>query len=408
MRILILTQYYPPETGAPQNRLSDLAKRLQAKGHALTVLTALPNYPRGQVFDEYRGRLWMEENQGGVRTIRTWIYATKRTGFSSRLLNYFSFTITSVALGIWKLRKQDVVVVESPPLFIAISGYMISRLLGARLVFNVSDLWPESAVVMGVLRSKLLIRLSSCLERFAYRKSHLVTGQTRGIVASISSRFPLKRVELVSNGVDVEFFQSVSDENQKQAVKRQLGVRGDIVIGYAGLHGLAQALETVILAAEAVRDHNNVSFGFFGDGPEKNRLIELAKKRNLTNVQFFPSQAKDKMRDILRVFDIAVVPLKRLPLFQGALPSKLFEAMAAGVPIVLSVDGEARHLIDEARCGIYVEPENPVDMANGILGLCADATRREKLGQNGRRFVFERYNREHIASHFETLLRETV
>jgi glycosyltransferase involved in cell wall biosynthesis len=128
----------------------------------------------------------------------------------------------------------------------------------------------------------------------------------------------------------------------------------------------------------------------------------------LTNVQFFPSQAKDKMRDILRVFDIAVVPLKRLPLFQGALPSKLFEAMAAGVPIVLSVDGEARHLIDEARCGIYVEPENPVDMANGILGLCADATRREKLGQNGRRFVFERYNREHIASHFETLLRETV
>src|SRR5262245_48945657 len=148
MRIVILTQYYPPETGAPQNRLSDLAERLMRSGHDLTILTALPNYPRGEIFKEYRGRLVVEERSGKIRIIRTWIYATKKKNFNHRLLNYFSFVFSSVFLGVWKIGSPDVVIVESPPLFLGISGFLLSVCKDARLVFNVSDLWPDSAIAM--------------------------------------------------------------------------------------------------------------------------------------------------------------------------------------------------------------------------------------------------------------------
>ena len=161
MRILILTQYYPPETGAPQNRLSDLAQRLIRSGHDLTILTALPNYPRGEIFKEYRGHLLVAENSAGLKIIRTWIYATRNKSFSRRLLNYFSFVASSFALGVWKIGPQDVVIVESPPLFLGISGFLLSFFKNARLVFNVSDLWPDSAIAMGILSNKSLIRLSA-------------------------------------------------------------------------------------------------------------------------------------------------------------------------------------------------------------------------------------------------------
>jgi len=404
MRILILTQYYPPEMGAPQNRLSDLARRLTKAGHTITVLTALPNYPRGEIFEEYEGHVLVEEQVEGMRVIRTWIYATKHKGFVQRLLNYFSFVCTSFALGIWKVGRQDVVVVESPPLFLGISALLMSRLKRAKLVFNVSDLWPESAVAMGMLRNRMLIRLSTWLEEFLYRQSHLITGQTQGIIDSIRARMSDKKVFLMTNGVNVEAFLRASATSRAGEVRKEFGLEGKFVIGYAGLHGLAQGLETIIQAASLLTQHQDLLFAFFGDGPEKEKLVRLGADSHLTNIRFYPTQPASRMSELISTFDVAIIPLKRLDLFKGALPSKLFEAMAGAAPIVASIDGEARALVEKARAGICIEPENPQAMADAIIQLYNDPPYRKILGENGREYVIEHYDRRRIAKEFERLL----
>ena len=404
MRILILTQYYPPESGAPQNRLSDLARRLTASGHTVTILTALPNYPKGEIFEGYRGGILFEELSQGIRVIRTWIYATQSKNFIQRLLNYFSFVLCSLLGGMWKLGRQDIVVVESPPLFLGLSGLLLSHLKKAKFVFNVSDLWPESAVAMGILHNRALIGLSRGLEEFLYRRSHLITGQTRGIIENIQSRIPDKRVSLMTNGVNVQTFTDAMQDDQIKQVKGLFGLEGKFVVGYAGLHGLAQNLEIVLSAARILRGHQDILFTLFGDGPEKEKLIRLAEEYRLDNIIFTPTQSASLIPAVVASFDVALVPLRRLDLFKGALPSKMFEAMAAAVPLVVSIEGEAQKLVNDAQAGICVEPENSEALADAILQLYTDLPYRKTLGQNGRRYVIEHYDRARIAREFENLL----
>jgi glycosyltransferase involved in cell wall biosynthesis len=408
MRILFMTQYYPPETGAPQNRLSDLARYLSQFGHTVTVLTALPNYPKGEVFEGYRGRLAMIEQVGSVRIIRTWLYAALQKDFARRLMNYFSFMLSSVLFGVGKIGKQDVVVVESPPLFLGLSGYFLSRLRSAKLVLNISDLWPESAVAMGVLRNRVLIRLSQHLEEFLYRRADLITGQTQGIVENIGSRCPMKRVAFLPNGVDAEAFIVEHHGERTLGVRKEFDVEGKFVVGYAGLHGLAQGLETVLSAAQILSAYEGITFLLVGEGVEKPGLVRLAAELGLTNTRFCPGQPAERIPEVLAVFDVALVPLKRLDLFKGAVPSKMFEAMAAGVPLILSVEGEARSLLEAAQAGIYVEPENPQGLAEGILHLYRDPGYRKQLGRNGRKYVVEHRDRRRIAKTFEELLLENL
>jgi glycosyltransferase involved in cell wall biosynthesis len=403
VRLLILTQYYPPETGAPQNRLSDLAQRLHQAGHQVTVLTALPNYPRGEIFENYRGRLLMEESRSGIRIVRTWIYATPRKGFVRRLLNYFSFVFSSFVLGVWKAGSPEIVIVESPPLFLGLSAWLLAFFKNARLVFNVSDLWPDSAVAMGILHNPWLIRLSKWLEEFLYRRSFLITGQTQGIVDNIQSRFPDKRVALITNGVDIKRFMHAAGD-RKSEIKNEFALTDKFVVGYAGLHGLAQGLESVIQAAGLLATEKDIVFAFFGDGPEKEKLVQLVNHLGLQNFRFHPSQMTERMPAIIGSFDIALVPLRRLELFKGALPSKMFEAMAAAVPIVVSIDGEARALVERARAGLFVEAEDSKAMAGAILELYRDRERLTTLGLNGRQYVIEHYDRQKIAERFERLL----
>jgi len=404
VHILILSQYYPPETGAPQNRLSDLARRLARSGHDLTVLTAMPNYPRGKVFEEYRNRFLVEENHADVKIIRTWIYATQKKTFVRRLLNYFSFVVSSLVLGIWKIGSPDIVIVESPPLFLGISGFLLSAFKNAKLVLNVSDLWPDSAVAMGVLENKVLIQFSRSLEEFLYRRSVLITGQTRGIVDNIQSRFPHKEVALITNGVDVAAFLDASNSARRTEIRREFAFDGKFVVGYAGLHGLAQGLDTVIHAAGLLVDQRDVLFACFGDGPEKEKLVQHVGELGLKNVHFYSSQPSARMPSVVGAFDVALIPLKRLELFKGALPSKMFEAMAAAVPLLASIEGEARELVERAQAGLCIEPENRQAMADAILKFYKDPQLRQSLGRNGQRYVVEHFDRQKIADRFERLL----
>lgn len=405
MRILFITQYFPPELGAPQNRIADLALRLSEAGHSVAILTAFPNYPEGRVADAYRRKLRTIDHWRGLKVVRTWIYATPGKGFVARLWNYFSFVISSMILGTRAAGEQDVVIVESPPLFLGLTGLVISRMKRARLVFNVSDLWPESAVALGVIRNRALIRFAGRLERFIYERSDLISGQTRGIVSNIGVRVPLKPVYLLTNGVAAERFHAAGEPASKDAVLRlEPALAGRMVVGYAGLHGLAQGLETVLEAARLLGNRADIAFVLMGDGVEKPRLREMAGKLNLTNVFFLKSQPRESMPGILAAFDAALIPLKRLDLFKGALPSKMFEAMAAGLPLLVMIDGEARALAETAEAGVYVEPENPQALAESVAALAADAVRRRQLGENGRRFVLRYFDRAVIARRFEQAL----
>lgn len=402
MKILFLTQYCPPEVGAPQNRIFEFAKQLKKFGHDITILTAMPNYPKGEIFDEYKGKKIVQEELDGIKIVRTSIYATKEKDFIKRLRNYLSFTFSSVFTGAKYIDKQDVIITESPPLFLGWSGYVLSKKKGAKFVFNVSDLWPESAVKLGVLHNKSLIKMSTWLEEFCYRKAAAVTGQTKGIVDDIVNRgFDKSKVHLITNGVDTEFFKI---ENRDEEFRKEIGVENKFAICYAGIHGLAQGLETVIEAAEILKDNKDIQIVFIGDGPEKSKLIQMTEDKGLDNVTFLPVQQKPNMPRIIASMDATVIPLKKLDLFKGALPSKMFEALSSELPIVLAVEGEAEKLINDAKAGITVEPENPQDIAQAILKLYNDVELRRTLGKNGRKYVIENYSRESITRKLEKIL----
>ena len=324
MRILILTQYYPPEIGAPQNRLHELAIRLKNKGVQIEVLTALPNYPKMEVFKEYRDKQRREETIEGITVHRSWIYVSASKSIVARLLNYFSFVWSSYWRG-RRLQSFDYLMVESPPLFLGYSAIALSKKLNAKLIFNVSDLWPESAEKLGLVTNKNLLNMAYKLEKKCYQASTLITGQTQGIVNDIKQRFPAKEVSWLPNGVDISFYNPEkipdSDFRQVNGFKDE-----DIIFFYGGILGHAQGLEIIIEAAREL-ENTHAQFVIQGAGPEKEKLVTLHKKYALKNIHFLEPVTKSEMPGILKSVDIAIVPLKKLDLFKGAIPSKIFESL---------------------------------------------------------------------------------
>ena len=399
MKLLILTQYYPPEIGAPQNRLHELAVRLKAAGMEIDVLTALPNYPRMEIMNGYENRKNRYEEIDGIPVHRSWIYVTKSKGIFSRLLIYFSFVWSSYWKG-RKMKKYDYLLVESPPLFLGYSAMALSKKLKAKLIFNVSDLWPESAEKLGIVTNKIALNLAYKLEAKCYRQAFLITGQTQGIVDNIRARFPYKKVYWLPNGVDVSFYNP--SQIQPGNFRDINGFsKEEILFFYGGIIGHAQGLEVILNAANLLRENSKIQFILQGSGPEKETLIALKQTLNLTNVHFLEPVNKKEMPAILNSIDVALVPLKNLTLFKGAIPSKVFEALAMEVPLLLGVDGEARnHFIEKGKAGLFFQPENADELAKKALFLAENLVERLEMGKNARRYVTENFDREKIANDF--------
>ena len=399
MKILILTQYFPPEVGAPQNRLYELAIRLQKKGADITVLTAMPNYPQMEIHPQYKNLKYFYEEKEGLKIHRSSIYVSKNRSILSRLRNYFSFVISSYRTGKNKLGDFDFILCESPPLFLGITAVWLSRRKKAKLIFNVSDLWPESAEKLGIVKNKFLLAISYRLESWIYRNASVITGQTQGIVKSIATRFPGKEPYWLPNGADPEYY------NASAALSNWRNENGfspeDFILLYAGIIGHAQGLEVILKAAENLLTNTRIKFVLLGNGPEKENLVDLKKKSNLANIFFFDTVAKDKMPSILHSINTSIIPLKKLELFKGAIPSKIFESLAMKKPILLGVDGEAKELfIKDGKCGLFFEPENANDLSSNILQLFNDRVMLNLLGENGRKYVSEKFNRDLIAEKF--------
>ncbi|MBX7201947.1 MAG: glycosyltransferase family 4 protein [Bacteroidia bacterium] len=405
MKLLIITQYFPPEVGAPQNRLYELAVRLQKEGIEVEVLTAMPNYPAMEIHPGYRKKWYVNEKQGEIATHRSWIFVPKSKKVPARLLNYFSFVFSSFFIGWFKTNKPDLILCESPPLFLGISAWALAKIKGAKFIFNVSDLWPESAEKLGLVRNRFFLSISTRLEEFLYRNAVLITGQTQGIVQNIKSRFPQQQVHWLPNGVDLQFY-NPAQYNQKW--KHENGFSSeDFVLLYAGIIGHAQGLEVIIHAAAALRETPAIKFVLMGAGPEKAHLQALCTQLHLTSVQFFPPVTKEQMPAIIAASDAAIIPLKRLELFKGAIPSKIFEALAMEKPILLGVEGEAKSLfIESGDCGLAFVPEDVAELSQCILKLQSSPSLCKQLGTNGRKFVAAHFNRNQIASDFHKKLHE--
>ena len=405
MRIGILTQYYPPEMGAPQARLSHLAGQLARRGHEVTVLTALPSYPAGRIFPGYRG-LRRTETRDGVRVIRCWLHPTQSVRLGARLASYFSFVLSSLLVGTFALPRLDYLMTESPPLFLGISGYLLSRRTGAKWIFNVSDLWPESAVALGAVSQGWGLKGALALEAFCYRKAWLVTGQSREILENIRRRFPDVRVYHLSNGVDTKLFRpELRSADARARLEDGFGGASCIAV-YAGLHGIAQGLEQVLEAAARLKEDGALGIVFVGDGPAKRELVTKSRALGLTRVRFLDPIPREEMPGLVASADLALVPLKvSLP---GAVPSKIYEAMGAGVPIVLAAGGEAAEIVRRAGSGIVVAPGDVDGLASAIRELSGDPERRERLGASGRRAAERDYDRIGIAGRFIDHLESAV
>lgn len=389
---MILTQYYLPETGAPQNRLSSLAKYLACFGNDVEVLTAMPNYPKYEIFPAYKRKFYHKEVIENIPVHRSSIYVSRKKGMIKRVANYFSFVTTSYYCAAKRIKPVDIIICESPPLFLGITAVMLKRKWKCKLVFNVSDLWPESAEKMGIINNKFIIKRSYKLAHWIYRNADLISGQTQGIIEAIRKMQPQKKLFWFPNGVDLQKFSNHvphADNN------------GRFTLLYAGIIGHAQGLEVILHAADQLKQQTNIHFYIIGDGPVKENLLALQQQLQLGNVTFIENQPSEKIIEWLKMCDAYIVPLRKLDLFKGAIPSKLFEPLALGKPVLLGVEGEAKELfIENAQGGLFYEPENANELSNAIFTLYNNRQLAKELGNNGKCFVNTHFRRDKIAESF--------
>ncbi len=386
MRILILTQYYPPEIGAPQTRLAALARELVRRGHEVEVVTAMPSHLLGRTYEGYRGKFYMRDEIDGVTVHRTWVYAATGTGLR-RMLNYLSFTLSSL-VGLALTHKPDVVFVESPPLFLSVPGWIAATLRRASLVFNVADLWPDSVRDLGVMSGGPLLRVAEHLEAWTYRRAHIVNAVTDGIDQVLRGRkgVPAHKLRFLPNGIDVDRFQPAAPD---PALRAKLQLDEKPVFIYAGTHGIAQGLHTVVDAASRLQDKATVLF--VGSGPTKPLLLQRARKQGLRNVRFLDPVPLEEMPKYFSLAYASIVPLVNSELMRGARPSKMFPSFACGVPVVYSGEGEGAQLVVTAGAGVAVRPEDAQALADAMIAIVDDPAGREVMSKNARALAVDRF-----------------
>ena len=401
MRITILSPYYPPEMGAPPARLSELSVRLQSYGHSVTVVTAFPSRPQGRVYEGYRGKFRMIETIDGVRVIRTWIKpSTASASLIGRTINDLSFTFSSGLMAASLLGRQDVIIVQNPPLFSAFSAYYLKKRLGAKMVMWCGDVWPDVLLQAGQQISARMAGMMRWMQQYGFSRSDLLALTNPAIAVETSAKYCCPPVTVWSNGVDTQLF---SPEKRSEELRTKLGVRAnDLLVGYVGLHGRFQGLDAIVDAAAILKETAHLHFLFIGEGVEKERLEKKASGLGLLNVRFLPPRPKAEMPALVASCDVSVVPLlARMP---GTMPSKCYEALAAG-SIVLTADGcEAAYLVNKNKAGLIYEPMDAQSVATALMSVMKMSLEERRVLHANARKLSLRFDREKLARFVEATL----
>jgi len=401
MHILFFTHYFPPEVNAPASRTYEHCKEWVKNGHDVTVITCVPNHPKGKVYPGYKNKLVQKEVIDGINVIRLWTYITANEGFIKRTLNYVSYLL-SVVFYIPFLPRYDVFVSTSPQFFCGLSGYFVKLIRRKPWIIEIRDLWPESIIAVGAIKNRRIISILEYMENLIYKKSDHIVPVTdsfkqymldKGIVES--------KITVIKNGVDLDFYQPDSIEKTMEYGEALIN---KFVASYVGTHGMAHHLETILEAAEILKDRDDILFLMVGSGAEKDKLLKLKEKMSLNNVMMLDQQAKDKMPLLWALSDVSLVLLKRSDLFKSVIPSKIFESMAMKKPIILGVEGEVKGMIEDGQSGITIEPENAQELAVAIIELADNKIKYNQCAENGHEYVSKHYDRKVLASRFESIM----
>ncbi len=410
MRILYISQYFPPEMGAPAARASELSRHWGDDGHDVTVLTGFPNHPTGRIRSEYRHkfrRFVIAEHIHGVKVIRTWLLPFANRRAYERMLNYSSFCVSASITGNF-LERPDVVIATSPQLLVGLSGWWIARCKRVPFVFEVRDLWPESLSAVGAAqKSSLLYRTLCQVAGFLYQHADRVVVVTPAFKERLVGGWgvPHEKISVVPNGVETEIFRPKSGHS----LRGRLGLQDKFVVSYIGTMGAAHGLETILKAAKILQSRApEVTFLLVGEGAAKARILSQMQLQGLRNFEMLGEQPRQEVPEYIAASDVCLVLLKKAELFKTVIPTKMLEFMSCGRPVILGVQGQSEMILKRAQAGVAIEPENVDELCDAIITLAGDRTRREALGRNGREYILRNLSRQQTATDYTTILQQLL
>ena len=407
MHILFLTDNFPPEGNAPASRTFEHAREWVDKGHKVTVISCAPNFPEGKVFEGYTNKWLSKQKIKGISVWRVKTYITANEGFIKRTIDFVSFMVSSMFFGLF-VRKVDVVVGTSPQFFTVISAWALAKFKRVPFVFELRDIWPASITAVGAIRGSWIIKILEKLELFLYRQADLIISVTHSFKAELQSRgVSADKIKVVLNGVDLSKYKPLTEKDKEFSEKYHL--QGKFVAGYIGTHGLAHALDNIIEAAELLKAEDDIRVVFAGGGADRSRLERLVEIKGLSNVVMIPRQPKENMQKIWSLCDVSLVSLRDTSLFSTVIPSKIFESMAMGLPIIISVpEGESTDIIRTQKVGLVIPPENSNSFVKAILKLEKDEDLYRDLADHSL-LAASKFNRKILAlemlSNIEKLVR---
>lgn len=406
MNILVVSQFFPPEVAAGGIRVHELGRHWVQAGHNVTVITGFPNYPSGIISPEYRSKRrhlrWIE-NKDGMKVIRTWTSVRPNGGSLDRLCNYTSFSV-SAALEGFVTERPDIIIGTSPPLTVGLAAFALAKAKNTRWVLEVRDLWPESLAALDENGKSISFRTLARMARFLYKRCDHIVPVSPAFIDRLHKDWQVatEKMSVVENGVEQTAFRPGAPDD---GVRQELELQGKFVVSYVGTIGLAHGLATILRVAELLKNSMpELRFVLIGGGAEADRLMTECRERGLHNVQFTGVQKRERIPDLIRASDVCLVLLRKADIFKTVIPTKMLEAMACARPVILGVDGQARHIIESAQAGIYVEAENAPAIANAIINLKASPELCRNLGAHGKRHIDRHFSRHTMASRYTELL----
>jgi len=401
MHILFIHQIFLSPDEAGSTRHFELARYLTKRGHRVTIIASTVSYLTGSVSQRFRGKFIYRENVEGVEIFRIWAYPEIHESYIKRFWSFISFMVSSI-LGGLVVGKIDIIIACSPQIFTGISGYILSKIKRVPFIFEIRDLWPKFAIETRVLTNQTLIFLAGLLEKFIYKKADYFIINSPGFYGHLDGfNIPRNRIFLIPNGVDTNIFKPGIKYN---TVRKKLNLDGKFVVMYAGAHGRANGLDTVIESARLLKDYAGIIFLLIGNGKEKQRLMKLKDDLGLANLLFIDAQPKNKMPEFCNAADAGLAILLKREAFKTVFPNKVFDYMACGIPTILAIDGVIRRVLEESQAGVYVEPEDARALAEAVLNLYRNRNLLERYGINARRYALEHFDRSKISGYLNEVL----